>query len=230
MIESQSASKLNKRRRAVIGGSLLLVLLIVLSALYFYTPLSILWFYFTITQPIDFGDAGLISGAPCASPCVFGIQAGETRLDQVLPLLKTNGFDSSNCFTEPSVSWILVSCGANRFKVQINAQTKIVNSIEFHPNTSISVGEIIKKYGEPDFVGVSHDKLLEVPTIQMYLYWDSIRMLVVLPKINAEIYDIEKATKIEEVNFLDEELYLDSSEIEFGPFYKLWKGVGAYQP
>ena len=51
-----------------------------------------------------------------------------------------------------------------------------------------------------------------------------------LPKINAEIYDIEKATKIEEVNFLDEELYLDSSEIEFGPFYKLWKGVGAYQP
>ena len=207
-----------------------MVLLIVLFAVYFYTPLSVLWFYFTISQRIDIGDAGLISGMPCASPCVFGIQAGETRLDQVLPLLKTNGIDSSNCFTEPSVSWILVSCGANRFKVQINAQTKIVNSIEFRPNTSISVGEIIKKYGEPDFVGISHDKLLEGPTIQIYLYWDSIRMLVVLPKINAEIYDIEKATKLEVVNFSDEELYQDSSEIEFGSFYKLWKSYGTYQP
>ena len=228
MIESHSTSRFTKRRRVVIGGLLLLVLLIVLFTVYFYTPLSVLWFYFTITQRIDIGDAGLISGMPCASPCVFGIQSGETRLDQVLPLLKTNGIDSSNCFTEPSVSWILVSCGANRFKVQINAQTKIVNSIEFHPNTSISVGEIIKKYGAPNFVGVLHDKLLKGPTIQMYLYWDSNRMLVILPKINAEIYDIEKATKIEEVNFSDEELYQDSSEIEFGPFYKLWKGFGAY--
>ena len=229
MIESHSASRFTKRRRALIGG-LLLVLLIVLFAIYFYTPLSVLWFYFTITQRIDIGDAGLISDTPCASPCVFGIQAGNTRLDQVLPLLKTNGIRSSNCFTEPSVSWILISCGANRFKVQINAQTKIVNSIEFRPNTSISVGEIIKKYAEPDFVGISHDKYLEGPTIQIYLYWDSIRMLVLLPKINAEIYDIEKATKIEVVNFLDEELYQDSSEIESGPFYKLWKGFGDYQP
>jgi hypothetical protein len=229
MIESHSASRFTKRRRALIGG-LLLILLIVLFAVYFYTPLSVLWFYFTITQRIDIGDAGLISGTPCASPCVFGIQAGKTRLDQVLPLLKTNGFDSSNCFTEPSVSWILISCGANRFKVQINAQTKIVNSIEFQPNTSISVGEIIKKYGEPNFVGVSHDKLQEGPTIQMSLYWDSNRMLIVLPKINAEIYNIEKATMIEEAIFSDEELYQDSSEIEFGPFYKLWKGFGAYQP
>jgi len=71
---------------------------------------------------------------------------------------------------------------------------------------------------------------LEGSTIQMYFYWDSNRMLVVLPKINGEIYVIEKATEIEGADFSNEELYQDSSEIKFGPFYKLWNGYGAYQP
>jgi hypothetical protein len=211
------------------GLLLLLILLTVLFAICFYiSPTSVIGLYFSITQKINIGDAGLLSGAPCASPCVFGIQAGETRLDQVPPLLEANGI--SKCFTEPSVSWILVSCGMGRFNVQADAQTKIVNGIWFHPNTSISVGEIIKKYGEPDFVAVSHDKLLEGSTIQIYLYWDSDRMSVVLPKIEGEIYIIEKATEIEGADFSNEELYQDSSEVEFGPFYKLWHGYGAYQP
>ena len=222
--------RFTKRRRTVLGGLLLfLILLIVLFAVCLYSsPTSVLGFYFSITQRINIGDAGLLSGVPCASPCVFGIRAGETRLDQVHPLLKANGI--SNCFTEPSVSWILISCGMGRFNVQADARTKIVNGIWFHPNTSISVGEIIKKYGEPDFVAVSRDKLLEGSTIQMYFYWDSNRMLVVLPKINGEIYVIEKATEIEGADFSNEELYQDFSEIKFGPFYKLWNGYGAYQP
>ncbi len=230
MNESHNSGRFTKWRRTVLAGVLsVMALLIALFAAYFYTsPQSVLRFYFSITQRINIGDAGLLSDVPCASPCVFGIQAGETRLDEVPPLLKANGI--SKCFTEPSVSWILVSCGFSRFNVQINAQTKIVNGIWFHPNTSISVGEIIKKYGEPDFVAISHDRLLEGHTIQIYLYWDSNRMLIVLPKIDGDIYVIEKSTKIEEADFSDEELYRGSSEIEFGPFYKLWHGYSAYQP
>jgi len=230
MIESSTSGRFSKRRRAVLGGLLLfLALWIVLFAVYFYTsPTSVLRFYFSITQQINIGDAGLLSDAPCAAPCVFGIQAGQTRLDQVAPLLKANGI--SKCFTEPSVSWILVSCGMARFNVQVNAQTKIVNAIWFHPSTSISVGEIIQKYGEPDYMTVSHDKLPEGTTIRIYLYWNSHRMLVVLPKIDGEIYMIEKTTQIDEADFSDEELYQDSSEIEFGHGYKLWNGYGAYQP
>jgi hypothetical protein len=224
-----NSGRFTKRCRAVWGGLLLLILLVVLFAVCFYiSPTSVLRFYFSITQRINIGDAGLLSGVPCASPCVFGIQAGQTRLDQVPPLLKVNGI--SKCFTEPSVSWILVSCGMGRFNVQVDAQTKFVNAIWFHPNTPISVGEIIKKYGEPDFVAISHDKLLEGSTIQIYLYWDSNRMSVILPKIDGEIYIIEKATEIEGAGFSNEELYQDSSEIEFGSFYKLWNGYCAYQP
>jgi hypothetical protein len=92
------------------------------------------------------------------------------------------------------------------------------------------VGEIIKKYGKPDFAAISHDRLLDGSTIQMYLYWDSNRMSIVLPKIDGDIYGIEESTKIEEAGFSDEELYQGSSEVEFGPFYKLWNGYGAYRP
>ncbi|HEY3311769.1 MAG TPA: hypothetical protein VGK00_09035 [Anaerolineales bacterium] len=224
---SNSGKFANRPRAVLVGLLLFLTLLVVLIAVCFYiSPTSFISFYFSLTQRINIGDAGLLSGVPCASPCVFGIQAGRTPLDQVPLLLKANGI--SNCFTEPSVSWVLVSCGMGRFNVQVESRTKIVNAIWFHPNTSISVGEILKKYAEPDFVAVSRDKLLRGSTIQLYLFWDATRMSVVLPKIDGKIYDIEKATEIELVNFSDEELYQYSSEIEFGPFYKLWHGYGAY--
>jgi len=225
MIETHNSGRFTKKRRAVLGGLLFLGFLFVLFAVYFYiSPLSVLKVFYGI----NIGDAGLLSDVPCASPCVFGIQAGETSLDQVPSFLKANGI--SNCSTEPSVSWVLVSCGLGRFNVQAEADTKIVNAIWFQPNTSISVGEIIQKYGEPDFVSVSGDKLLEGATIQMSLYWNANRLSVVLPKIGGEVYDVEKGTEIEGADFSDEELYQDSSEIEIGPFYKLWNGYGVYQP
>ena len=121
MTESHSSGGFTKWRRTVLAGVLsVLALLIALFAAWFYTsPQSAITFYYSITQRINIGDAGLLSDAPCASPCVFGIQAGKTRLDEVPPLLKANGI--SKCFTEPNVSWILFSCGFSRFNVQVNA-------------------------------------------------------------------------------------------------------------
>jgi len=105
-----------------------------------------------------------------------------------------------------------------------------MNGIWFNPNTSISVGEIIAQYGEPDFVSLDFERYLEEPTTQMNLYWDSIRMLVTLPETGGGIYVIKKATKIKGVDFSDENLYQSSTEVEFGSFYQLWNGFGAYQP
>ena len=230
MIASSTPSKFTRRRRVVLGGLLFLVLSIVLFAIYFYfSPTSVLRFYFGIVQHIDIGDAGLLSDVPCASPCVFGMQAGETRLDQVPRFLEANGLAASKCFTEPSVSWIVVSCGMGRFNVQVNAQTKIVNGIWFRPNTSISVGEILDKYGKPDYVAVFHDKLPEGSTILVYLFWDSKRMSIILPEIAGDVYAIEKATRIEQADFSDDDLYQASSEIQLGQGYKLWHGYGDYR-
>jgi hypothetical protein len=230
MTEFHTPGKFAKWRRAILGGLLsALVLAIALFLLYFYqSPASVIGFYLSITQRIDIGDGGLLSGRPCASPCTFGIRPGETQFDQVIPVLEKNGI--SKCQTELNVSWNLVICGVDRLNVQTDTHTNTVNAVWFYPNVSISVGQIIEKYGDPNFVSLDRGGLPDAPTIQMNLYWDSIRMLVVMPKVDGKIYGIEKGTKIQAVDFSDETLYQASSEIKFGSFYKLWDGYGTYQP
>lgn len=230
MTGPHTQGKFTKRRRVLLGGLLSMLALMVLLFLVFFikSPTPFIEFYLTITQRINIGDGGLLSHTPCASPCAFGIQAGETRYDQVLPLL--HKFGISKCQTEPSVSWVLVSCGVGRFNVQVDSQTKIVNGVWFFPNTPITVGEILEAYGSPDYVSLDFKGYLEQPTIQMNLYWDSIRMLVSLPEIAGNSYEINKVTRIKGVDFSDGILYQDSSEVEFGSFYRPWAGYTSYQP
>ena len=177
-----------------------------------------------LAEDIDIGDGGLLSGQPCASPCTFGIHIGETQLDQVIPVLEHNGI--SRCWTEPNLSWSLISCGGNRLNVQVDTHTSLVNGIWFHPSVPISLGDIIEKYGEPDYVTIDQN----VPgRIQLRFYWNSLRMLVPLPEISGETYPVRKITQVESINFLDENLYRISDK-ETEPYYKPWNGYGIYQP
>lgn len=177
-----------------------------------------------LAEDIDIGDGGLISGQPCASPCAFGIRVGETQLDQVIPVLENNGI--SRCWTEPNLSWSLISCGENRLNVQVDMHTSLVNAIWFDPSVPISLGDIIEKYGEPNYVTVDQ----EAPgTIHPRFYWNSIRMLVMLSDLSGETYDVKKTTEVEGIAFSDENLYR-TSEKESNPYYKPWNGYGMYQP
>ena len=54
-------------------------------------------------------------------------------------------------------------------------------------------------------------------------------MLVVLPEIPSETYDVEKTTEVEGIGFSDETLYR-TSEKESDPYYEPWNGYGIYQP
>jgi uncharacterized protein YcfL len=176
-----------------------------------------------LAEDINIGDGGLLSGQPCASPCTFGIRVGETQLEQVIPVLGENGV--SHCWTEPSISWSLISCGGNRLNVQVDMQTNLVNAIWFDPSVPISLGEIIEKYGEPNYVTLDQ----EAPdTIHPRFYWNSIRMLVMLPQISGNTYAVEKDTEVEAIDFSDENLYRISDK-ETEPYYKPWNGYGIYQ-
>jgi len=177
-----------------------------------------------LAEDIDIGDGGLLSGQPCASPCAFGIHVGETQLDQVVPVLGSNGI--SRCWTEPNISWSLISCGGSRFNVQVDMHTSLVNAIWFDPSVPISLGDIIEKYGEPNYVTVDQ----QAPeTIRLRFYWNSIRMLVMLPEHSGETYNVEKTTEVEGIDFSDENLYRTSDK-ETEPYYKPWSGYGMYQP
>ena len=181
----------------------------------------------TPPERADIGDGGLLSGLPCPSPCVFGIRIGETQLDQVIPVLEQNGL--SDCLREDSASWIGITCGY-RVVVQVDSQTNMVNSTGFYSSSSISLGAITEKYGKPDFVRLQAEGTTEAPTSRMILFWDVLRMTVAMPQINNHMYALEERTTAEMVLFLDEVQYFDSSEIQFGEYYKLWDGYGTYQP
>ena len=177
-----------------------------------------------LAEDIDIGDGGLLSDRPCPSPCAFGIHVGETQIDQVIPVLANNGI--SRCWTEPNVSWSLISCGGNRLRVQVDMHTSLVNAISFDPNVSVSLGDMIEKYGEPNYVTVDQDG---PGTIHTRFYWNSIRMLVSLPVISGETYAVKKTTEVEDVNFSDETLYR-TPEKGTDPYYKPWNGYGMYRP
>ncbi|HEX6033077.1 MAG TPA: hypothetical protein VFY83_01540 [Anaerolineales bacterium] len=177
-----------------------------------------------LAEDIDIGDGGLLSGLPCSSPCTFGIRIGETQLDQVIPVLEKNGV--SRCWTEPNLSWSLISCGGNRLNVQVTMETSLVSAIWFDPSVLIALGDMIEKYGEPDYVTVDQEATRQ---LQLRLYWNSIRMSVLLPEMSGETYDVEKITEIEAIQFSDENLYR-TSEKQTEPYYQPWNGYGMYQP
>jgi hypothetical protein len=228
MTNSRPPGKSVKWGCLILGGvlSLLVIAMALLWFAYQKDPASIARFYYRVRYGINIGDGGIMSGVPCSAPCVFGIRAGETQFDQVMPTLEKNGIPSSKCFTEPNVSWFLFTCGPGRLNVQVDTQTKIVNAVWFLPNDSISLGGIIEKYGEPNYVTVDQ----EAPgTIHPRFYWNSTRMLVTLPEISGETYDIKKTTAVETIQFSDESLYR-TAEKETDPYYKSWNGYGVYQP
>ena len=175
----------------------------------------------------DIGDGGLLSGLLCAAPCVYGIQIGETPLDQVIPTLQQNGL--SECLAEESLSWIGITCGYS-VVVQVDRATSIVNATGFYPSVPISLEQIIEKYGEPDFVSIQADGPEDAPTSRMSLYWDDLKMAVEMHQIDNHIYVLEETTTAKMVLFLDEVQYVDSSDVPFGEYYKRWNGYGAYEP
>lgn len=226
MTNSLPPGKSVKWGRLILGGiSILVIAIALLGFAFLKDPTSILRFFSRVIYAINIGDGGILSGVPCSAPCVFGIRAGETQFDQVLPTLEKNGVAVSVCLTEPNVSWFLFNCGAGRLNIQVDTQTNIVNAVWFLPNDSVSLGEIIEKYGEPNYVTVDQDGA--PGTIHPRFYWNSLRLLVTLPEISGETYDVQKTTGVEEINFLDENLYRTSDK-KTDPYYKSWNGFGRY--
>ena len=142
-------------------------------------------------------------------------------------MLEQNGL--SECQREESASWIGITCGYS-VVVQVDRATSVVNATGLYPSVPISLGKIMEKYGEPDFVSLQAEGSAEAPTSRISLFWDKLKMTVEMPQIDSHIYALEGTTTAEIVIFLDEAQYIDSNEISFGEYYKRWKGYGAYQP
>lgn len=229
MTNPHPPGKYGKWGRLIVAGvlSALIIALVLLWFAFQKYPDSIIRFYYNARYGINIGDGGILSGKPCSAPCVFGIRAGETRFDQVLSTLEKNGIASSDCLNEPNVSWFLFNCGVGRLNIQVDTQTNLVNGVWLFPNDPISLGEIIEKYGEPNYVTIDQEGA--PGTIHPRFYWNSIRMLVSLPEMSGKTYAVKPTAEVEAIDFSDEDLY-SISEKESDPYYKPWHGYGTYRP
>ena len=128
------------------------------------------------SEELPIGDGGLLSAQPCESPCFFGVRLGETKFDEIIQILKTNGL--SPCFKDlRSTDFESVVCGVDKPKVRVGISENIVNGIWYLPSITLSVGDIIAKYGEPSYVQAllaqdDSGNMLMTAT----LYWDSLAM------------------------------------------------------
>ncbi len=114
--------------------------------------------------------------------------------------------------------------------VQMDTPSSTIFAQGFSPIVSIPLGEIIEKYGGPDYVRLDATDLSGTTETQVALYWDSIKMSVELPQIRSKIYIVKKTTDVEMIIFFDEEQYFDLSEIPLGDDKIPWKGYGNYPP
>ena len=85
---------------------------------------------YAVVETPTIGDGGLFSEKPCASPCFFGVQIGETSIVGVVDILWGNGIfpciqDFDKVFCEMSIN------------IGTHSSTKIVNSMGFSPITPI---------------------------------------------------------------------------------------------
>jgi hypothetical protein len=114
--------------------------------------------------------------------------------------------------------------------VYVDTPTSIVSVMGFSPIVSIPLGDLIEKYGNPDYVRLGQDGTTETPTIRMALYWESSGMFVEFPQVPGKMYLIDKTTDVEMILFFNEQPYLGISEEPLEKAKMPWRGYGTYQP
>jgi hypothetical protein len=167
------------------------------------------------------GDGGLITGKPCTAPCFFGVYPGETPFDQTFTILSNYGRNSC----KQNTTELTILCDKRNF-IGANLSTRLINRIGFYPQIAVSVEEIILKYGNPSSLQIFIGGIPEAPMISMLLLFDDLNMRIHLPEKEGTEYIIEKTTKIELINYFDNELYSKVNEDEFS---QLWNGYGTYK-
>ena len=175
----------------------------------------------TSGEMLPIGDGGLISGQPCEAPCFFGIIPGETSQDKAVYLLEEQGFHQCSQDSENNIV-----CN-ERILIGLNSSTSIVDGIGYVPDSTLSVEEIIAKYGNPDIITVTPSGIPEAPATTVLLFFDRLNMRIRLPEVLEVDYLVTNSSKVELITYFDGTHYSAQKD---GMFSQPWIGYGAYKP
>ncbi len=113
-----------------------------------------------------------LKGIPCFAPCWLGITPGQTTLDDAVYILKQSPFVKTESVKVEfnGVSWYWRQGGyAAHASYDSKLNDHIIKSMGGGYYTQFKLGEIIKIYGEPDYINAARTG--GIPSI--YFYWFS---------------------------------------------------------
>ena len=172
------------------------------------------------------GDGGFLSGVPCGPPCFFGVVPRTTSKDQVIKLLQSDELYlvCQEYDTRAEGGPRGINCGS--VDVGLQKDLDIVEQIAFQPPQTITVNQVLAKYGKPSAIGVATLGSIEPnePITNMLLLYDTLGVSLGLVKQNSAVFDVEPTTLIKNIGYLDQSAYNTVRQ-----YSQKWNGYGTYQ-
>ena len=171
---------------------------------------------------IDIEDGGFLSEEPCGPPCFWGIVPGKTTEEQAIEILQERGiFELCSAFDRERAGGERgIECGSRVF-ISFELGSDIVRGLRFNPPSTITVQDVIEKYGEPESVEVGGVGV-HVLNYQMLLAYPKMFTLIRLSYQKEYPYLLTPLTSVREIVYYP----------EFGGEFSLrevWRGYGEYR-
>ncbi len=170
-------------------------------------------------------DGSVMTGEPCAAPCLQGITPGvTTKVEAVTILNRLGDFAKCDLQDENERKYGLDMKCAN-FAIGYNDQD-IVKWIHFESEGEISVADLIEKYGEPDAYAVDAERIDSNGPILMYLMFTDAQMGARLPYMQPDgyLYNLQPSLIVQSFDYYDSRFY-EEYVLTLG---KEWQGYGEY--
>jgi hypothetical protein len=176
------------------------------------------------TPAIDIGDGGLISGEPCGPPCFYGIRPDITTFQEVDKILSLSTFGAfCERFDDTKTSGFRGFACGEAFTIVFVNHSDDVYSLGYTPKQSITIGEVIEKYGEPSSVAVITGGYKE-STSMMRIYFSQYSMSIAMNEINGTSYLIQSSSIIGRVSYEGKNSYQELTSL----LNQKWVGYGEY--
>lgn len=172
-------------------------------------------------------ENSLLSMEPCGPPCFFDIIPQKSTKQDVFDSLDKFGLNNRCKSTEPTrlENISVVECIHSIIKIGIDETEDVVNSIEFSPNSRITIESVINTYGEPDFLKCySVNTTSEKPSSNVMIFFKKESMGIIIENFDGYFANIRPDTLINTVIYSAS--FVDNQEKK--GFTQQWKGYSEY--
>jgi len=178
------------------------------------------------TNNRNIGDGGFLSAEPCGPPCFFEIVPGVTTKNQAISMLQTWELYMNCQEYDNRKQGGVRGVACQNISIGLQNDLDIVESVGFQPMQTITIEKVIAKHGEPSGVLVIAEGYPQNNeyVASMLLYYDTIRVTLVLAEQNSGEYSLTPTTTIINIGYSDQKSYDLSRK-----YSQAWKGYTTYE-